>query len=534
MDPAKKSSDDTRGSMAKEGQIEQVENFDLKTSFATVHLADSIEETNTGKFVWLIGLTASIGGMLFGYDTGIISGALVYIHDDLGHNLSSNEKELITALCSGGGFFGAIFAGLSADNYGRKTALYGACFLFTVGAIIQGAAYSIPQMAVGRVIVGFGVGSAAMIVPLYLAEIAPAKFRGRMIGFNNTSITGGQVISYAIGAAFAYVPHGWRYMVGIGGLPSVILACLLPFCPESPRQLAAHGKFDEARAVIARIYKNATEEMVDAKLETIKAAVDQDNEISKGKRWKAIKKMHTHGPSFRALVCACGLMVLSQMSGFNTLMYYSGTLFNLVGFSNPVAVGLVVSGTNLVMTWINAFLVDPFGRRRLLIYTVWGMSAGLVAVAVAFSYIPVDLESLELKETGGGPSTPAIVMLVFILWFCVFYGLSVGNIAWMSVDFFQMDIRAMGSMWMTCCNWGPNVIVSSTFLTMMKRLTPSGAFGFYACIVFIGWLLIIFFYPDVSGMTLEEVSHVFEHGFGVKHSRELQKARKQAKAGIRD
>jgi MFS transporter, SP family, solute carrier family 2 (myo-inositol transporter), member 13 len=109
--------------------------------------------------------------------------------------------------------------------------------LFTIGAVIQAASYSIAQMSVGRLVVGFGVGSAAMVVPLYIAEIAPTKVRGRLIGLNNMSITGGQVISYGIGAAFAHVSHGWRYMVGLGAVPAVILACLLPFCPESPRQL---------------------------------------------------------------------------------------------------------------------------------------------------------------------------------------------------------------------------------------------------------------------------------------------------------
>lgn len=129
---------------------------------------------------------------------------------------SSNEKELITSLCSGGAFIGAIIAGLTADKYGRKIAIYVGCVLFTIGAILQGAAYSIAQMSVGRLIVGFGVGSAAMVVPLYIAEIAPTKVRGRLIGLNNMSITGGQVVSYGIGAAFAHVDDGWRYMVGLG------------------------------------------------------------------------------------------------------------------------------------------------------------------------------------------------------------------------------------------------------------------------------------------------------------------------------
>jgi len=158
------------------------------------------------------------------------------LNDDLNNRpASSGEKELITSLCSGGAFIGSIIAGLTADQYGRKVAIYVGCALFTIGAIIQASAFSIAQMAIGRLIVGFGVGSAAMVVPLYIAEIAPTKVRGRLIGLNNMSITGGQVISYGIGAAFAHVPHGWRYMVGLGGVPSIILGCMMPFMPESPR-----------------------------------------------------------------------------------------------------------------------------------------------------------------------------------------------------------------------------------------------------------------------------------------------------------
>lgn len=177
----------------------------------------NIDDIATSWFVWLVAFTASIAGALFGYDTGIISAVLVYLGNDLdGHPTSASGKEAITSLCSGGAFIGAVIAGLTADKYGRKIAIYVGCVLFTIGAIVQGASYSLAQMCVGRLIVGFGVGSAAMVVPLYIAEIAPTKVRGKLIGLNNMSITGGQVISYGIGAAFAHVPNGWRYMVGLG------------------------------------------------------------------------------------------------------------------------------------------------------------------------------------------------------------------------------------------------------------------------------------------------------------------------------
>jgi MFS transporter, SP family, solute carrier family 2 (myo-inositol transporter), member 13 len=488
---------------------------------------DSIEQTPTSTAVWLIAVTASIAGALFGYDTGIISAVLVYLGTDLNNTImSSAQKEAITSLCSGGAFFGAIIAGLTADKYGRKAGIYVGCLLFTIGAVLQATAFTFAQMCVGRLIVGLGVGSAAMIAPLYIAELAPTKYRGRMIGLNNMSITGGQVISYGIGAGFASVPHGWRYMVGLGGVPSIILACLLPFCPESPRQLVFKGRHDEAVEVFRKVFNTATEEQLRNKVKLVQASIEENTDFTKGKsRTQIIRELHTVPRNLRALFTACGLMVISQMSGFNTLMYYSSTLFALIGFSNPTAVGLVVAGTNFIMTFANGMMVDPLGRRRVLVSTVWGMAAGLLAVAVAFTYIPVDTATLELKQTT--VSTAAIVVLIFIIVFILFYGISVGNTAWMSTDFFSQEVRSMGTMWLTCSCWVSNVIVSSTFLTQMHSLTPSGTFGFYAAICFIGWILIILFYPEVSGLTIDETAQVFDHPTFkmVSYARKLRKDR---------
>ena len=398
--------------------------------------------------------------------------------------------------------------------------------MFIIGAVLQGAAYTVAQMSVGRLVIGFGVGSAAMVVPLYIAEIAPARARGRLIGLNNMSITGGQVVAYAIGAAFASVPHGWRYMVGLGAVPAIVLAALMPFCPESPRHLAYHGRTQEAEQVLKRVYRQATQEQIESVLVSVTQACEQAHEINEGgTRWVKIRQLHVVPSNLRALVSACGLMVMSQLSGFNTLMYYSSTLFDMVGFSDPAAVGIVVAGTNFIMTWVNMMVIDSVGRRRLLLTTSWGMSAGLIAIAVAFKFIPVDPTTLKLLTPNIPPG--AIVVLVFIIWFVIFYGISVGNTAWMSTDFFPLEVRALGTMWIACASWASNVIVSSTFLSMMETMTPSGAFGFYAGICGLGYIWIYFFYPEVSQLALEEIKEVFEHGFGVKYASNLRKERKQ-------
>jgi len=486
---------------------------------------DTIELTQTGRFAWLVAITAGVGGLLFGYDTGIISAVLVYIGNDLGQSLSAGERELITSITSGGAFFGAIAAGLSADRFGRKIAIYVGCVLFIIGAILQASAFSLAQMTVGRLVVGLGVGSAAMIVPLYIAEVAPAKYRGRMIGLDNMSITGGQLISYGIGAGLAHTTHGWRIMVGLGAVPAMILCCLLPFCPESPRQLVYQGKLEQAEKVIRRVFPNGTDLQVQQKVQHINRHVEEHKQFSASKsQWWIIKQLYVVPANLRALIAACGLMAISQLGGFNSLMYYSSTLFGIVGFSNPVAVGTIIAATNFFFTWVNMILVDRIGRRRILLCTMPFMALSLAIAAIVFHWIPVN-HDLTLKSTKVG--WPAYVVLVCMIFYVGFYSSGMGNTAWLSSEFYPMEVRAMGAMMLTMTCWGSNVIVASTFLTQMENTTPSGAFGFYAAICFFGWIAVWLCYPEVAGLTLEDIREIFQHGFGVKYARELRKENKQ-------
>ena len=502
---------------------------------------DSIEDSKSSTYAWMVSITAGVGGLLFGYDTGIILAILVYLGTDLGKTLNGNEKELVTSITSGGAFLGAGLAGLFADKYGRKMPIFMGCILFIIGAVIQASAFSIAQMTVGQLIVGFGVGSAAMVVPVsiflpstymvssptnsYIAEIAPAKYRGRMIGLDNMAITGGQLVSYGIGAAFAHVDHGWRYMAGLGAVPAIILCCLLPFCPESPRQLIYHNKPQEAAKVIAKIFPHSTKEQVEQKVQHITFHVEQVRSLHVDKGiWWQIKQLYVVPSNFRAMVSACGLMAISQLGGFNSLMYYSSTLFALVGFSNPVAVGTVIAATNFIFTWVNLMLVDRVGRRHILLITMWGMAVALICAAVFFHWIPINHNlSLESSHIGWPADLVSVCMVVYV-GFC---STGMGNTAWLSSEFYPMEVRAVGTMMLTLTCWASNVIVASTFLTQMENTTPSGAFGFYASICFFGWIAVYFCYPEVKGMTLEDIREIFYYGFGVKYANQLQKQAKQ-------
>jgi SP family myo-inositol transporter-like MFS transporter 13 len=184
------------------------------------------------------------------------------------------------------------------------------------------------------------------IVPLYIAEISPARFRGRMISVDMIFLGTGSVLAYAFDAAFYNVQHGWRYMIGIGGIPSIMLGVLLFWCPESPRQLMFHNKREDCERVLRRIYPNATDEQVAKKLISIENGVTTAKALSEEISLRtSIRSLFTVPANLRACIAACGLMAFQQFCGFNTLMYYSSTLFDIVGFSNPIAVGTVVAGT---------------------------------------------------------------------------------------------------------------------------------------------------------------------------------------------
>lgn len=221
-------------------------------------------------------------------------------------------------------------------------------------------------------------------------------------------------------------------------------------------------------------------------------------------------------------------------------MYYSATLFSLVGFNKPTAVSIVVGGTNFLFTLLSMFIIDKVGRRRILLITVIGMvctylsvllsrdvadlapqSLSMAVTAVAFNWIPVT-KDLSLQE-GATVNWAGTLVLVMIIVYVAFFAGGVATIGWVGTELLPFEVRALGTMMNTVTCWGCNIIIASTFLSMMKGMTPSGAFGFYAGICFVGWVFVIFCYPEVKGLALEDVRTVFEDGFGVKRARQMQR-----------
>lgn len=218
-------------------------------------------------------------------------------------------------------------------------------------------------------------------------------------------------------------------------------------------------------------------------------------------------------------------------------MYYSATLFSLVGFNKPTAVAIVVGATNFLFTFVNLVVIDKAGRRIILIVTVLGMvryseisgriiiltfyqSVSMVIASIAFHWIPI---SKDLVLQADSVNWAGIVVLVTIIFYVAFFASGVATIGWVGTELLPLEVRALGTMMNTVTCWGCNIVIASTFLSMMKSMTPSGAFGFYAGICFFGWIFIIFFYPEVKNLPLEEVRKVFENGFDVKLAKQMQR-----------
>ena len=349
-----------------------------------------------------------------------------------------------------------------------------------------------------------------------------------MVACNNVSVTGGQFIASVLGAGFKHVgPSGWRATVALGAIPAMTLAGLLFTVPESPRQLVAHGKFDQADKSLQKIYASSTEQQRSNKIKSIQVSLEEVNAVMADTTlWQTAGKIFTNPATARAVGTACIVMAVSQLGGFNTLMYYAGTLFAIAGFENAVAVAITVSATNFVFSFLNLVLVDRFGRRIILCITILGMAICMAIAAIAFHFIPIDRSDLSIN--GVAPAWAAPLVLVAIICYVGFFSSGVATIAWIGTELIPLEVRAVGTMFNTVTCWSTNIIIASTFLSIMKGASPSGAFGLYGGICFCGWLFVIFFYPEVKGMPLESIREVFQNGFGVKFSKQWQRENKYA------
>ncbi|KAG2069398.1 general substrate transporter [Suillus decipiens] len=501
------------------------------TAGDVLQCADVAEvEKRTTWFVWLLVTCCTISGLLFGYDTGVISGTLVTINGDLGPaQLSDVQKELITSATTLGALLGGLAAGAMSDWTGRRPVLGIADIIFIGGALGQAVCHTVWSMIGCRFLIGIGVGLASCTAPLYIQELSPTRMRGRMVVLNVVMITFGQVVAYGIDAGFANVSGGWRWMVGLGTVPAGIQLICLTFLPESPRILIRRGNIEAAHRVLERVYSQATSEQIDLQLQVLRASVQQSIDIANSTTFfERFNSMITVPVNRRALIIGCGMQAFQQLCGFNTLMYYSASLFQEIGFNQPTAVGLIISGTNFAFTLFALKYIDIVGRRRIMVFSAPGMFLGLALASIAFHYMTLHTGGELVSGVSYSRSWSAIVLLSMII-FVASYATGLGNVPWQQGELFGLEVRGIGTSLSTATNWAGNLLIGSTYLSLMAKITPAGAFGFYAGLCLLGWLFCVFCFPETAGLSLEEVQSIFRDGFGIRESQRMRYQKREMK-----
>ncbi|KAK4233990.1 Myo-inositol transporter 2 [Achaetomium macrosporum] len=475
-------------------------------------------------FIYLLTVSAGISGLLFGYDTGVISSTLVSLGTSLSARpLTPLDKSIITSSTSLLALLISPFSSLLADRLGRKRIILAADALFALGAAIQACSDAVWEMVLGRAIVGMAVGAASFVVPLYIAELAPSGLRGRLVTMNVIFITLGQVVAYVVGWALGEYGDertAWRWMVGLGAVPAVVQAVVMVVMPETPRWLVKVGSVGEARRVVERVLGGrGGRKEVDATVKGIEIEVREEGEgrglrrtgreNSEGGWILSVDELFRTRRNRRALAIACLLQGLQQLCGFNSLMYFSATIFTMLGFPIPTLTSLVVAVTNFAFTLIALFLIDRIGRRRTLLWTIPFMVVGLVLAAYGFSFIKL-ASTDSTRDTSSPDQGAAVIILVSIMVYVAGYAMGLGNVPWMQSELFALSVRSLGSGISTATNWAANFVVGLTFLLLMDALTPSWTFVLYALICATGYGLIWRFYPETAGLSLEEAAGLLE------------------------
>jgi len=437
------------------------------------------------RFVRVAATITATGGLLFGYDTGVISGALLFIRGDF--TLSTFMEGVVVSFLLVGAVTGALTGGPLSDRFGRRPITLLAALIFAVGAIAAALSPTVGILVLARFILGLGVGLASLIVPLYIAEIAPPDTRGGLVSLNQLMITIGILLSYIVGVLFTPI-EGWRWMFGVAVIPALVLGIGMFFLPESPRWLVKNGKLDKARLVLAR-------SRVESEVETEMRQMEELERLEREQAQTGYKELLT--PWIRpALIIGVGLAIFQQITGINTVIYYAPTILEIVGFSAAGAIAATALGVGVVnvgFTILAVRIIDRVGRRPLLIIGLIGMTISLALLGLVFS--------LESTSTAAG-----LLATICLALYIASFAISLGPVFWLMIsEIYPLSIRGSAMSVAAICNWGSNFIVALTFPVLLATLGGAGAFWLFAAIGVVAWLFVFFMVPETKGRSLEEI-----------------------------
>jgi SP family galactose:H+ symporter-like MFS transporter len=454
-----------------------------------------MKPTKTRSNVLLISIVAATGGLLFGFDTGVISGALPFMKEYW--KLGDSSLEWITTTVLIGAVLGAISSGKLSDYLGRKKMIIINAIIFAIGAVGCTYAHSIVFLMVMRVIIGIAIGITSYVVPMYIAEIAPTRRRGAMVTLNQLMITIGILVSYITDYALGNDANleSWRWMFFVGLFPALILLMGMFFLPETPRWLISKNRWAEGEEVLNRV------EDPDLIQQTL-ADLRRDIELTKLNKTTSREILK---PWLRpALIITVGIFFFQQFSGVNTIIYYSPIIFKMAGIvSNTASIvpAIIIGTVNVLACFLSVMLLDKVGRRKLYMIGIWGMIPSLVLLGICFHF----------KEALGA-SLPVFAVLSIVS-YIIFIAISLAPLGWLLIsEVFPLNVRGVGMSIGSLAHWGFNAIVAFTFFKLVNSLGISGTFFLYSGICLIGMFWGKYYIPETKGKSLEEIEEHWRKG----------------------
>ncbi|WOH13806.1 hypothetical protein DCAR_0933317 [Daucus carota subsp. sativus] len=478
---------------------------------------DAVKKPKRNKYAFGCAILASMTSVLLGYDIGVMSGAAIYIKKEL--DVSEVKLEILVGIINLYSLVGSGFAGRTSDWIGRRYTMVLAGAIFFAGALLMGFATNYAFLMFGRFVAGLGVGYALMIAPVYTAEVSPASSRGFLTSFPEVFINFGVLLGYVSNFGFSKLPEnlGWRFMLGIGAIPSIGLAIGVLGMPESPRWLVMKGRLGEARQVLDKTSDSKEEARL--RLSDIKAAAgipedcnDDVVEVPRRKNDDAVWKELLLRPTAsvrHAFIAGVGLHFFQQSSGIDAVVLYSPRIFEKAGIksdSMKLLATIAVGFSKTIFILVATFLLDKIGRRPLLLTSMGGMVISLTLLGTSLAVIDHSDHTVHW----------AVTLAIFgVLANVAMFSIGLGPIAWVyNSEVFPLRLRAQGCSIGVAVNRGTSGIISMTFLSLYEAISIAGAFYLYAAIAAVGWVFVFTLLPETQGRSLEEMGLLFGNYFG--------------------
>lgn len=463
-------------------------------------------------------IVASMISIIFGYDTGVMSGAMIFIKDEL--KIHDTEVEILAGILNICALFGSLLAGRTSDYIGRRYTIFAASIIFMLGSVLMGYAPNYGVLMTGRCIAGIGVGFALMIAPVYSAEVSSPSYRGFLTCLPELGISIGVLLGYISNVAFGglSLKLGWRIMLGIAAIPSLALAFGILKMPESPRWLVMQGRLGEAKKILRRV--SNSEEEAETRLRDIKEVAGIDVNCNDDfVKPDPLKKTHGEGvwkeliirptPAVRwILIAAVGIHFFEHAVGIEAVILYSPRIFKkagIVGKEKLLRASVGVGLTKFVFVFISTFLVDRVGRRRLLLVSTAGIIAALAVLGTCLTIV---------EHHHGGQLVWALSLCIISTYtFVAFFNIGLAPVTWVySSEIFPLKLRAQGYSIGVAMNRLMNATISMSFISLYEAITIGGAFFLFAGIAVLAWFFFYFLFPETKGRSLEDIEELFSKG----------------------